>query len=199
MRIIAVWSLFARWTPRVTESKGCSPLGLKNTSWPTGGLEIFSAERQRIPRSVTFIATSEQTLNFVYTQHESRASVAPQGDIEWQTYLKCRLCLFLKCIWQIRNMYDTCWNICMYRSTERGATDPFHSGEGVKNTGCRFESCEDWRRPRRVLARRWGNRCLARSHSRGAVKRCQAQPVTFWLHNRRKQPIRCAHASFRSK
>lgn len=134
MRIIAVWSLFARWTPRVTESKGCSPLGLKNTSRPKGGLEIFSAERQRIPRSVTFIATSEQTLNFVYTQHESRASVAPQGDIEWQTYLKYRLCLFLKCVWQIRNMYDTCWNIYVCTG-QRSVAQRIHFRRGREEHG----------------------------------------------------------------
>ena len=79
MRIIAVWSLFARWNHSVTEAEGCSPHGLKNTSWPPGSLEIFSAERQRISRSGTFIATSEHTLNSAYNQHESRAKRSPLG------------------------------------------------------------------------------------------------------------------------
>ena len=106
MRIIAVWSLFARWTLRVTESKGCSPHGLKNTSWPTGSLEIFSAERQRIPHSGTFIAMSEHTLNSAYNQHESRASAAPQGDTEWQTYGNG----ILTTMWRCNDLWKEPWS-----------------------------------------------------------------------------------------
>lgn len=77
MRIIAVWSLFARWNHSVTESEGCSPHDWKNTTWPSGGMEIFSAERQRISRSGTFIATSEHTLNSAYNQHKVESSASP--------------------------------------------------------------------------------------------------------------------------
>lgn len=79
MRIIAVWSLFARWKHSVTEEEGCSPHGLKNTTWPSRSVEIFSIERQRISRSGTFIATSEHTLNSAYNQHESRVRCSPLG------------------------------------------------------------------------------------------------------------------------
>ena len=174
MRIIAVWSLFARWTLRVTESKGCSPHGLKNTSWPTESLEIFSAERQRIPRSGTFIATSEHTLNSVYNQHESRASAAPQGDTEWQTYGNGIPDNDVEVQRPMKRTVKRAWRTRVADLSRARYSDvPGASSRGVEATGVQ---------PAFTM--------------QSAVNGWQAQPVTFWRHSTQNNK-RCISASFR--
>ena len=94
MRIIAVWSLFARWPCGTTGAKGCSALAQKNTRWATAGkrgLEIFLSECQRIPRPGVFI--NSERINFerwLYSAWNIELAQPRSGDTERQTYWKCK-------------------------------------------------------------------------------------------------------------
>lgn len=185
MRIIAVWSLFARWNHSVTESDGCSPHGLKNTSWPSGSLEIFSAERQRISRSGTFIATSEHTLNSAYNRHESRARRSP---LRWHWTAGIRKWLSVKGCdatpgqskYVIAGVHGACGMIAgnhflasvgaWLNAEWRGGSNP--NQERAWRTRTDDESPVR-RHPCRILTGHWGSRCSARSISRYAVNGCQ--------------------------
>ena len=82
MRIIAVWSLFARWHYCTTGAKGCSASAQKNTRWATAGkrgLEIFFA---RMPENTPSRRVHQFRANKLWTViipcMKHRAGAAPQ-------------------------------------------------------------------------------------------------------------------------
>ena len=60
MRLSTIEVLLARWKHGVRRQERAVHLRLKNTSWPTGGLEIFQSKGKRIALLRTFSITSKQ-------------------------------------------------------------------------------------------------------------------------------------------